>query len=379
MQKGKNLTYIIFFMFISYICTLTSFNILLPDKAFSETENRVLQKAPSFSWDALLEGDLMADYEKYFADQFPGRDFWIGVKSDVERFWGKKENNGVYLGEDGYLLQEFSQPDPEELEKKLNVFHNFATSLPEVKKSLMLVPNAVKILEDQLPKYAPVDDEREFMTNVQQRLTKDITYVDVYDTLYGKREEEIFYKTDHHWTTRGAFYAYQKLGEYLNFTPDKKEFFQVKKVTDNFYGSLYSQGGFRHVQPDTIELFLPQQEVEYKVNYYDYKQTSNSLYFWENLQKKDKYTVFLGGNQSLIKVETGVTNGKKLAVVKDSYAHCFVPFLLRHYQEIYVIDLRYYNDSLQKLLQEQEIKEVLFLYNVKTFAEDVSLLKINKQ
>lgn len=366
-------------MFISYICTLTSFNILLPDKAFSETENRVLQKAPSFSWDALLEGDLMADYEKYFADQFPARDFWIGVKSDVERFWGKKENNGVYLGEDGYLLQEFSQPDPEELEKKLNVFHNFATSLPEVKKSLMLVPNAVKILEDQLPKYAPVDDEREFMTNVQQRLTKDITYVDVYDTLYGKREEEIFYKTDHHWTTRGAFYAYQKLGEYLNFTPDKKEFFQVKKVTDNFYGSLYSQGGFRHVQPDTIELFLPQQEVEYKVNYYDYKQTSNSLYFWENLQKKDKYTVFLGGNQSLIKVETGVTNGKKLAVVKDSYAHCFVPFLLRHYQEIYVIDLRYYNDSLQKLLQEQEIKEVLFLYNVKTFAEDVSLLKINKQ
>lgn len=363
-------------LLLAYIGVLMALNLLTPDRLFSDSENRVLEQRPQFSWDDLVQGRFTRSYEKYIADQFALRDFWIGVRSDAERLFGKRESNGVYLGRDGFLLQKFDQPGSGEFRQRIRAVNSLAASLPGVRKYLLLAPTSVAIMADKLPPDAPVASERLTLNRVKQALDPGIRYVDVYPVLYSHRDEYIYYKTDHHWTTLGAYYAYVRLCGDLGLEPHAPDYFRVARVTGSFYGSLYSRGGFRHLQPDTIELYYPRSPERYRINYFDYNQVSHSLYALSNLKKKDKYSVFLNGNQSLVKISTGLKNGRKLAIVKDSYALSLIPFLTGHYQEIYVVDPRYYRDSLQTLVKTHGIGELLLLYNVNTFFEDPSILAL---
>lgn len=362
---------------ILYIAFMAILNILLPDRVFSETENRRLEQTPRLSFEKLFKGKFTSDYEKYISDQFPFRDFFIGVKSDCERLTGKKENNNVYLGKDGYLLEKFEKPNIRDMENKVQAINSFANSIPDINMYFMLVPNSVKILEDKLPEFAPVEDEFIYIDKVKNSLSKDIKFVDVRDTLSSKKNEYIYYKTDHHWTTKGAFYAYENLCKYMNLTPHGEEYFQMEKATDDFYGSLYSKGGFRHLSPDSIYLYMPKKDEDCRVEYCEEEKVLNTLYNENSLKNKDKYTVFLGGNYPLIKIKTDISGGKKLLVIKDSYANSFVPFLTGHFSEIYMVDLRYFDDNLKDLIKDNDIDDVLILYNVKSFFEDSSIEKIS--
>lgn len=343
--------------------------LLIPDKSFSESENRMLEQIPRFSMDDLWQGKLSSNYEKYLADQFPFRDFWIGIKSDSERILGRKENNGVYLGKDGRLFQKCNYADRKDIEDGLAAINSFALSRPDLNMYFLLVPNSAAVLKDSLPAYAPPDDSLIYINQVQKLLDKRIKYIDIYDTLDDNKAKDIFYKTDHHWTSKGAYYAYRQAAETMGFVAREQDYFEIKDVTDKFYGSLYSKGGFRHLAPDSIELYFPKDDESYTVDYYDYKQSLNSLYFMDNLSKKDKYTVFLNGNQSLIRIKTNTDNDRKLLLLKDSFANSFIPFLTGHYNEIYVVDLRYYNDNLNELIESQGINNVLVLYSMNGFLE----------
>lgn len=352
---------------------------ITPNKTFSESENRKLEQAPEFSISEIINKNFTKNFEKHISDQFVIRDFWIGIKSDVERIIGKKESNGIYLGKDGFLIQTFNKPDNENMKEKITAVNSLAASIPGVNKYFILVPNTVKILEDELPSYAYVDDQTAYINKVKASLNSNIQFVDVSNALYSKKDDYIFYKTDHHWTTEGAYYAYVTLSKTVGLTPRDKNFFNIKKVTDNFYGSLYSKSGFRHLKPDSIELYVPKTAQEYKVEYYDNNKRSNSLYDMDSLNKKDKYTVFFGGNHSLIKITTNIHSENKLVVIKDSFANCFIPFLTGYYSEIYVVDPRYYNDDLSTLIKSNKINNMLILYNVTTFFEDASINNISQE
>lgn len=358
------------FLLVLYIGVMAVVNMATPSRVFSESENRMLEQAPAFSLADLWHGKYASAYEKYIADQFPWRDGWIGVRSEAERVLGRNESNGVYLGRDGYLLQKFTAPSDEVFQGKMATINAVAASLPGLRKYLLLAPTSVKILADRLPANAPVDDELACLNRVRRSLGKSMTCVDVYDALFSRRGENIYYKTDHHWTTRGAYYAYQQLGEAMGFTPHDQSYFQITRVTDSFYGSLYSQGGFRNLQPDAIDLYLPRVPERYQVYYYDDQRASGSLYALGNLDKKDKYAVFLDGNKSLIKITTNANSRRKLLLLKDSYANSLVPFLTGHFREIYVVDPRYYSDSLSDLAKTNGVTDLLMLYNVNTFFGD---------
>ncbi|MCC0567026.1 hypothetical protein HN020_07835 [Brevibacillus borstelensis] len=367
---------LVFLMFIGGLLVL---NTGAPTREFSESENRMLEQLPSFSLEKGMNGTFTAHFEKYLSDQFVFRDFWIGVKSEADRLMGKKESNGVYVGKDGFLIQKFGKPEDGDLEEKAEAINGFAKSLPGLHTYMMLVPTAASVLEEKLPAHVTGDEERTYMEKVKEALSKDIAFVDVYPALRSKKEEYLYYKTDHHWTTRGAYYAYQELGKQMGFTPRMQADFRIERATDDFYGSLFSKSGFRHVLPDSIDLYLPKDDEAYSVEYASEKRSTHSLYERENLKKKDKYTVFLNGNHPLIKITTGSGDGKKLVVVKDSYANCFLPFLTAHFEEIYVVDLRYYEDRLDELIQENHITDVLLLYNVNTFLEDPSIKELASQ
>lgn len=379
MIKWNSVTkYISCILLLLYIGIIVFLNLITPDKIFSDSENRILEQAPNFSFKELFKGKFTENYEKYIADQFTLRDFWIGIKSDCQGVLGNKESNGVYSGKDGYLLQSFKEPENRSFQEKMEAINSFAQSIPKVNKYFMLVPNSVKILQQKLPSYAPVDDELVAINKVKASVDKSIKFVDIYDALYSKRDEYIYYKTDHHWTTKGAYYAYEKIAKDMGFSAHEENYFNVKKVTDSFYGSLYSEGGFRHIKPDSMELYIPKTDENYTVEYYDENRTSNSFFNMNNLSKKDKYTVFFGGNYSFIKINMKNTSDKKLLVVKDSYANCFLPFLCDNFSEIYVIDLRYYDESLNALIKSNAISDLLILYNVNTFFQDSSINNISR-
>ena len=365
----KNISYksILAVFLLIYIGIIIFFNNITADKVFSESENRKLEQAPKFSTSQVADGRYTNNYEKYVSDQFPMRDFWIGVKSTTEKVMGKKENNGIYLGKDGYLLEKFNKAKNEELESKINKINELALKIPNKNIYFMLIPSSSEILKDKLPAYAPNDSQIEVIEGTKKSLSKEINFVDIYETLYSHREDYIYYKTDHHWTSDGAYLAYSKLMEAMDFEPHGEDYFKKSKVSDEFYGSLYSKSGFRNIKPDELVLYSPKTDQAIEVEYVEEEKESNSIYSMENLDKKDKYTVFLDGNHPYIKIKTNCRENKKLLIIKDSFANSFVPFLTGHFSEIHIIDPRYYSKGMVDLIKEENIKDILILYSIDFF------------
>lgn len=360
-------------LLLLFIGVMSVLNLMAQDREFSESENRMLEQLPPFSLKTLMSGTFTSDFEKYVSDQFIYRDIWIGVKTDTDRITGKKESNGIYLGKDGVLIQNFIPPAEEDLQEKVDAIQAFDQATPGLNKYVMLVPTAAALYKDKLPKYAMVGDEEVYLGKVRLLLPPSIHFVDVFPALNTEREQSVFYKTDHHWTTEGAYVAYLELCKQMGLTPQSKEDFNIQRATGEFYGSLYSKSGFRHLQPDSIDLYLPKDPENYTVTYVDEEESTDTLYAMEQLQKKDKYAVFLNGNHALIQIKTAYPDGKKLLVVKDSYANSFIPFLLKHFSEIDVVDLRYYDGELTSFVNEHDIDDMLLLYNANTFFEDPSI------
>ena len=368
----KNISYksVLAVLLLIYIGTIVLLNNMAADKVFSESENRRLEQAPNFSPSQVIDGRYTTNYEKYISDQFPMRDFWIGVKSRTEKAMGKKENNGVYLGKDGYLLEKFEEPNYDIFKSNINKINRIASECPKKDIYFMIIPNSAEILKDKLPVYAPNGDQLETINKTKDALSSEINFVDVYNTLLSHKDEYIYYKTDHHWTTKGAYLVYQDLMETMEIVPHEEEYFEKTEVTDSFYGSLYSKSGFRNIDPDSLTLYKSKVDEGIEVEYVEEGEISDSIYNMENLNKKDKYTVFFDGNHPLIKIKTNIEENKKLLIIKDSYANSFIPFLTGHFSEIYIIDPRYYKEEISDLVEKNEIDNILILYNVNTFFEN---------
>lgn len=360
-------------LFLILIFLILILNLILPKREFSESENRKLEQLPAFSFHSFISGKFTSNFEKFITDQFVARDAWVGVKSNADQAIGKKESNGVYLGKDGYLIQKFAEMKKGEIEEKIQSINSFHSATPELNKYVILAPTAVSVLQSKLPDYVSENREQDALHTVTTSLNPGIHYVDVYPVLSSHQNEPIYYKTDHHWTSKGAFYAYQQLSREMGFEPMKEAEFDMRTITDDFYGSLYSKSGFRNLHPDCIDLYVPKNEGKVTVDYVEEQQSTNSMYVMDNVKKKDKYTVFFNGNHSFIQIKTSHREGKKLLVVKDSYANSFVPFLTSHFSEIYMVDLRYYEGDVAALARQHQIHDMLILYNMNTFIEDPSI------
>lgn len=351
--------------FIVYIGGFLGLHILAEDRTFSELENRNLSGLPKLTKDTFISGDFGEDFEKYIADQFPSRDTFIALKSYTELMLQKKDNNGVYIGKDGYFLQKFEQPDQVLADKNVNYISKFAENLNVY---FMLVPTATKIHEEKLPSFATPYDEKLFIDSFMDGLSDRVHKVDAFKLLKDHENESIYYKTDHHWTTLGAYYGYQAFCESYGIEPLGLEDFNRIQASEAFYGSLFSKGNFTFADPDTLEIFEPKDKVEMSVYYVNNNKTTDSLYEMSHLEKKDKYSVFLDNNHPLIEIKTSNKNGKKLAIIKDSYANAMIPFLVQHFEEIHVLDLRFLNMPIAEYLRGVGVEDVLMLYNVQNFA-----------
>lgn len=356
-------------VFVGVILLFGLLTLLLPDREYSAQENRMLAQAPAFSLSALADGSYFVKSEDHLADQFAGRDAWMSLNFVRARVFGAKESGGVYLGHGGYLIQAPNEPNREAIARSLQAMESFAARHSDLHCYLTAAPNAFCILEKKLPVGAPVRDQRADLSVMQSTLSS-VQFIDVTDALAEHSGEYIYYKTDHHWTSLGAKYAFEAMAPALGITP--VEDYDVYTVSTSFEGTLASKSGSHGVR-DTITVYAPTYGVEYKVSYRDTQTTVCSVYDAACLEEKDQYTVFLGGNHPRIDVVTTAPGNRNLLLLKDSYANCFVQFLTPYFEKIIVVDPRYYYDSLETLLRAEGITDVLFLYNADTFQTDTAL------
>ena len=359
-------------IFLAAFVLLFAFAFLISEKQeFSEGENRYLEKFPEFTFSSLKEGKYTEKLQSYLSDHFPLRNLFMGLKAETEIALGKREIGGVYIAKDGYLIEDYAAP--KNTDKIVGQFEKFAKSLESAEVSLMLAPTAITIYEEKLPALAPVRSQMQTRDEIYGRL--DFSTIDRYDALMGaKKDNELYYRTDHHWTGYGAYAAYTAYCEAREIEPLPLERFEITEVSTDFKGTIYSKLNDAKIKADTITIF-ENPENRLTVYYEDKKETTDSLYNFEYLDKKDKYSMFLNNIHPFIEITNETADSdKELAVVKDSYANCLVPFLVNHYRKVYVFDTRYYKGGPSKFINEnRQITDVLLLYNMNTLDNDTGI------
>lgn len=371
----------------------------LPKQERSDNENRSLAKMPTLidknkwnkaesiddylkavKWKYINNREGKAfkdDFETYFCDHMAGREVWVKTSNKLSQLSGQREINGVYTLND-QLVQTFKDYDKSAVEASVKAMNAFAERFSDIPMYLMLAPTAQEVFGSKIPSYTGLMSEKAFIDEVYGKM-ENVGTIDCLSYISGHADEYIFYRTDHHWTSLGAFYAYQAAAKSLNYSAYGLNAFNIETVSRDFRGTLYSRTLDDGIKPDVMEYyFLANGEPDVKmmcrndreVNEYD------SLYVREYLDVKDKYSSFTGSNVPIVTIETNVDNDKNLLIVKDSYAHSLVPFLSKHYSKITMVDMRYINTSLNSLIKMDEFTEVLFMYNVIGFSEDKNITKL---
>ena len=377
-------------LFCAFIGVFLAANAITPDRTFSEMENRNLEQRPEvdlgtpeklFKDGNFFNGQFMRDFETYTTDQFVGRDAWIALKSSTERLLGKKENNDVYFAGNDTLITRFDQPDAQRVTDNLNYVNNFVENV-DIPTVFSLIPTQACIWADRLPEGAPNASQTDLLTQAQGAVTG-AAWADLYSPLMEHKDENIFYRTDHHWTSLGAYYGYVGLASALGYEPVPLSDYQETVRSTQFYGTVFSSSGVRWVRPDTITTYVPEDGITVVSHTYDNQgnpvEEPRELYVESFLSVKDKYSMFLGGNQSLgvVKNENN-PDGPKLMIIRDSYADSLVPFLTAHYSEIHLLDPRYYHLSFADYAEQNGIDQALVLYSVPNFVTDQNLFWISR-
>lgn len=367
----KNKIFFIIFMLVWIILIILNF--VMPKVSFSEQENRYLAKIPKFSFEKLVNGEYQEDLESYINDHFVFRNMWIKIKSQEERLLGKTENNNVFIGKDDYLFERFEYT--EEAERNFKDITKIVNKFAEKQEKpiyFMLIPNSIYINQDKLPDFAETPDQNEIINNFYAKLSDNIKKINVTETLKKNKDNYLYFRTDHHQTSNGAYLAYKEFNDAKGITTLPLSQYNLKMVSNSFLGTFDSKAQIVNQKPDDIMVYENKNNTNLKEVIYD-NEVTKSIYNEEYLNTKDKYSYFLNGNNTKVVVKTNVENNKKLLVIKDSYAHIMTQFLCNDYQEIHFIDLRYYKKSMSEYIKENGIDEVLFLYNVSNLATDIGI------
>lgn len=338
--------------------------IAAPDRLYSENEKRMLAKFPSMAIERILSGKFSSEIEKYMADQFPERDGWVTVKTIKEYVLGKRDSGGVYFAKDGYLIEQHDSFSDKSIAARIQYLQGVKaiTDSLGIKLRVMLVPTAGEILKSKLPVFATTADQMEVVDKVR---SAGFDVVDVEDILREHADEYIFYKTDHHWTSLGAYYGYYAYMEAIGRVPHSLNDYTKEVLAGDFRGTTFNKVNYPFAPYDTIEAYYISDD--HRVYYNESDEYSDTMYTRSYLKSADKYAVFLNSNQASTKI-AGSGEGRIL-MIKDSYANSFAQFMPEDYEEVHMIDPRFFTGDIAEYIAKNQITEVLVLYNIPNFAE----------
>ncbi len=357
-MKTKVLRVILFFLIIILIPAFTLFG---EKETVSYNENRTLAEFPKLTVDSWKSRSFMTGMSDYFSDHFVLREEFIKIKNEIEKSIGKNEINGVFEY-DGNLIQSFKDIDYKLTDRNIASLNKLKNKFNDIPFYFMPIVTSQEKFKDKLPTYLDLDSESDYITYCFSKL-KNIETIDV------SREicdiDYAFYRTDHHWTTAAAYQAYLKVANIFGLIPDETA--ELKTISNEFKGTLYSKTLNEKIIPDSIDTFVSDTRFRFTIKDESY----NSLYFEKFLNEKDKYSYFLSGNHGICTIENLNNNkSKKLLIIKDSYANCFVPFMAEHYSEITLVDPRYSSYAQIREIKPSDYDEVLVLFNVSGFSQE---------
>lgn len=370
-NKGVNLSLISFFF--AFIFVFAALFWILPDRELSEEENRALQGFPEFTWERLVQGTFTEEFGSYMADQFPARSFFVGLKAASETALLKGQNNGVMLGSDGYLVTRFDSVDEDILENNIDCISTFKQAAEQAGHQVT-VAFAGRTVDTAVSKissvYGSEMSERTWAALGEMCSERELVWCDLAEPLRARMDsgEYVYYKTDHHWTTLGALYAYNEIAVKADlplYSPDE---FEREIASEEFFGTTWSSAGVKWAKPDTLEFFRYEGD-DALVCQVEGGEGFEGLYKRDALETKDKYSSFIGGNAARVNVYSTEEEREKLLIVKDSFAHSTVPFFAREY-DLVIIDLRYYTGSLLSLMEQESIEKAILLYNMDTLSNE---------
>lgn len=377
MKKISSVLSIVFFF--STLVILAVATIVSDKQSFSETENRTLAELPSASANSVLNKSYMNGIENYLSDYFPMRDKWVTAMTSLEQIMGHKQVGGVLLLEDR-MVAEFNNIDDSTVNTSINAINTFSQQ-HDIPMYVMIAPTAIGVYTDELPANYTTIDQKYLIDQIYVNLNSKITTLNAYSALYSTRDEYTYFRTDHHWTPLGAFYAYSETIGKMGYEAVPFSNYNIEHVSDSFYGTLYSEAPNYKYRSDSIDVFNVKKgstvtEVIQSVNGKDEK--FDSMYFYDELDKKNKYQFYLGNSTTPITtIKTDCENDAKLLVVKDSYAQCLVPFYTQHYSEITILDLRTTGPfGIDALVDVSEYDQMLIVYNLANFTEDANIEKL---
>lgn len=372
---GKYIPAVVFLIFIYGMALWFLFS---PKTDYSSSEKRYLQKFPDANVEKVLSGDFGSEFETFFADRFPQRNTWVGLNAYTTLAEGNNGASGVYNCKNGYLINKPVSTD-NNLDKNVGAVVDFAKTI-DAPTTVMLVPSTGYIADDVLPTFHDKYNDDEDISKISSTLSKEkIGFVDLRERFKSeyKNGSQLYYKTDHHWTTKGAYTGYQELCKALGVTPIDDSTLKKDSYPD-FYGTTYSSSGFWLTPPDNIEIWSnpknSDKNISVKITEGANVKTSDSMYFTDHLKEDDKYPVFIDGNHALTEItNTNAKNGTIL-LIKDSFSHSLAPFLAENYSKVVLVDLRYYKESVSQLVSTYNPEQVVVLYGIDNLATDTDIV-----
>lgn len=356
MKKHEFLTSL---LFCGFLLSMTLGYLFLPKSGFSENEKRFLEEAPALSWKAVSSGDWGEDAETYMADHIPGRDFFVGLNAYFELFTGRQAGSDIWLKE-GKLIERPVEADNAALRKNMDAINRFAETVG-IPVDLILVPSAG---------WAAGQEEYQDAALIEAAYAqaKTTAPLPLYPLFEGK--PELYYDTDHHWNSAGAYTAYRFYMEAKGCFFRAEQDFQ-KEIHGTFQGSTYSRSALWLTPAEELELWLGSEGIT--VTNGESEEVHEGVFYWERLEEADKYTVFLDGNHSIVRTHNPNAEGK-LLVIRDSYCNSLGCFLAESYEEVVLVDLRYYKQPISQLAAQEGFDNILVCYSIGNFMTDKNLI-----
>lgn len=339
-----------------------------PSKPYSEEERRALAQKPSVNIESIKSGELFEGLSDLFCDQFPARRAFTTLKATSELSMGKRENNGVIFAADGYLVTSPKYEDLSLYEKNLAAISRFSAerAAEGAKTHVFFAPRGADVLTNKLPSYYP-SDELEGVWHAARFVLPEL--ITATDSIKGKAEagDDVWFRTDHHWTHLGAYECYVALADALGYEPHPIEHWNIECVSTDFLGTVYAKSGAYTTARDAV--YISKSDTALTVTYPTEQKKTSTLFDTEKLLGSDKYSVYLGGNFDRITVRTNDTERPRLTVIKDSFANAVIPYLAEHF-DLEIYDLRYFKGSINA---ELSTDDALILYGIDTAITDGSL------
>ncbi len=368
MKKKTNALTAVFSLTVMFVFLLTT--IFMPKKKTSENENRPLAELPELSSDNLSEGEYTHGLSRYFTDHFAGRDVWISAQALAEQQICESIVNGVYISDSRLLDAGVSQ------RQVSMTYADYINRYAEENSGavyMAAIPTSVGVYGDLLPEHLLSNSERDQISRFYDGLAGSIRKIDAYNILKMLSDNYIYYRSDNKWTSYGAYCVYRTVIQKLGFQPTSYDKYTISHITDAFRGELYIKSQYMRSKPDIIDVYSYPEGTEI-LSCTGTDSSGNihecSIYNSSALETPDMYRFYMGYGYPEYNIKTSLNNDRRLLVICDDTAYCFIPFLTQHYSEIEVLSPEYMEGGIESYTDTDEYEQTLFIFGIDTLCEN---------